>query len=160
MSYHIRVSGRGIVINDNKIVLNEFGDGVYFNIPGGGVEPGETVKDAVVREIQEETGLDVTVGDLMFVLEYEPNKCDFVYGDMPHISMTFRCYLNGDDTIKPPTIPDVCLEDTSLVGAAKWVPIESLKDIELLPYIHDQLMEYLDSNQFSPVFIEEPLSNK
>jgi 8-oxo-dGTP diphosphatase len=44
MNFHIRVSGRGIVINNEKILLNEFGGGKYYNIPGGGVEPGETVK--------------------------------------------------------------------------------------------------------------------
>lgn len=160
MSYHIRVSGRGIIINDDKIVLNEFGNGEYFNIPGGGVEPGETVKDAVVREVFEETGLDVTVGDLMFVLEYEPNKCEFIYGDMPHISFVFRCFLNGDDTIKPPTIPDVNPDNPNLVGKARWVPIYSLKDINYVPYIHKELMEYFKTNKFSPVFIEEPLEKK
>lgn len=160
MSYHIRVSGRGIIINDNKIVLNEFGNGEYFNIPGGGVEPGETVKDAVVREIFEETGLNVTAGDLIYVLEYEPNKCKFIYGDMPHISLVFRCYLNGDDTIKPPIIPDVCRENPNLVGEAKWVPIDKLKDINYIPYIHDQLIEYLKTNKFSPVFLEEPLEKE
>ena len=116
MSYHIRVSGHGIIIKDNMIVLNEFGNGEYFNIPGGGVEPGETVKDAVVREIFEETGLNVTVGDLMFVLEYEPNKSKFIYGEMPHISFVFRCFLNGDGTIKPPIIPDVNPDNPSLVS--------------------------------------------
>ncbi|WBW96316.1 NUDIX domain-containing protein [Oceanirhabdus sp. W0125-5] len=161
MSFHIRVSGRGIVIKDDKIILNEFGNGEYFNIPGGAVEPGETVKDAVVREIQEETGLDVTVGELIYTLEYEPNKCDFMYGKVPHISFVFRCYVNGDDTIKSPTIPDVNPDNPKLVGEPKWIPISRLKDINYIPYIHDQLMEYLETNKFSPVFIEEPLvSNK
>lgn len=160
MSYHIRISGRGIIINDNKVLLNEFGNGEYFNIPGGGVEPGETIKDAVVREVFEETGLNVTVGDLVFVLEYEPNKCEFIYGETPHISFVFRCYLNGDDTIKPPVIPDVNPDDPSLVGEGKWVPIPSLKKINYVPYIHKQLMEYFESNTFSPIFIEEPLGKK
>lgn len=33
-SFHIRVSARGIVINEDKILLNEFGGGKYYNIPG------------------------------------------------------------------------------------------------------------------------------
>lgn len=54
MSFHTRVSVRGIVINKDRILLNEFGGGKYYNIPGGGVEPGETVKQAVIREVFEE----------------------------------------------------------------------------------------------------------
>jgi 8-oxo-dGTP diphosphatase len=157
MSYHIRVSARGIVVNEDKILLNEFGGGQYYNIPGGGVEPGETVKDAVVREILEESGLRVSVGDLIYVLEYEPNKCDFIYGEKPQISLVFRCYLEGDDVIKPPTIADYDPDDPTITSYAKWIDISTLKDIHYVPYIHEQIMEYLEINIFHPIFIEEPL---
>ncbi len=54
----------GILIQDNKILLvkrkNEPGKGLWA-IPGGLVEPGETLKDAVKREIKEETNLVVDV---------------------------------------------------------------------------------------------------
>lgn len=160
MSYHIRVSARGIVIKDDKILLNEFGNGEYYNIPGGGVEPGETVKNAVVREISEESGLDVTVGEFIYALEYEPNKCDFIYGKTPHISLVFRCYLNGDDKIKDPTVPDFNPDNPNITSKAEWVEISKLKDIHYVPYIHDELMEYIKTNRFSPLFIEEPLRNK
>ena len=156
MSFHIRVSARGIVINNDMILLNEFGNGEYYNIPGGGVEPGETVKDAVVRELFEETGLDVVVGDLIYVLEYEPNKCNFIYGEMPSISLVFRCYLKGDDIISSASIPDINPDNPNLVSKARWVPVSKLKDINYVPYIHEQLMEYLKTGQFSPLFIEEP----
>ena len=158
MSYHIRVSGRGIVINNDKILLNKFGNGEYYNIPGGGVEPGETVKQAVIREIFEESGLDVTVGDLIYASEYEPNKCNFIYGNKPHISLVFRCFLNGDNKISPPSIPDVDPNNPKLTSEAKWVEISDLKNIHYVPYIHEQLMEYIKTNNFSPVFIEEPLN--
>jgi 8-oxo-dGTP diphosphatase len=160
MSFHIRVSGRGIVINNDKILLNEFGGGKYYNIPGGGVEPGETVKQAVVREILEESGLNVTIGDLIFALEYEPNNCSFIYGEIPQISFVFRCFLDGDDKIKPPSIPDVDPDNPEMSSEAKWVQISNLKDVNYVPYIHEQLMEYINTNSFSPVFIDEPLIKK
>lgn len=160
MSFHIRVSARGIVINNDKILLNEFGGGQYYNIPGGGVEPGETVKQAVIREIYEESGLNVTVEDLIFALEYEPNKCNFIYGNTPKVSLVFRCFLNGDDVIKPPSVPDIDPDDPEISSESKWIPISGLKNINYVPYIHEQLIEYIKTNNFSPLFIEEPLNKK
>lgn len=57
----------GAVVHDHRgrllLVLraNEPGQGLW-SLPGGKIEPGESERDAVRREVREETGLSVTVG--------------------------------------------------------------------------------------------------
>ena len=65
--------GVGAVVRaDNKILLirraNDPGKGLW-SIPGGLVEVGETLRDAVAREVEEETGIKIEVGKLIDVVE-------------------------------------------------------------------------------------------
>lgn len=53
-----KYSVRGVIIRDGKIAMQKAGTG-YFKILGGGVDKGETFEDALVREVQEESGLVV-----------------------------------------------------------------------------------------------------
>ncbi len=66
MPTHI-VAGAGIVINENDEVLlvKTYNAGWVF--PGGQVEVGENVIDAVKREIMEEAGVDIEVGEVFCI---------------------------------------------------------------------------------------------
>ncbi len=63
MPTHI-IAGAGIVINDNNEVLMVKTYNAGWVFPGGQVEVGENVVDGVKREIMEETGVEVEVGEL------------------------------------------------------------------------------------------------
>jgi len=60
-----------IIIKDRKVLLmHRIKNGKeYFVFPGGGVEEGESLEQAVVREIKEELGLDVKIEKELFVIE-------------------------------------------------------------------------------------------
>lgn len=76
-----KFSVRGIIVRDGKIAMQQAGFG-YYKILGGGVDPGETYEDALVREVQEESGLLVKretireVGEIIELREdlYEKGK--------------------------------------------------------------------------------------
>ena len=63
---------RVIVRNDDGKILmvrQDHPERTVWMVPGGGIEEGETAAEAVVREMKEETGLDVTVGPMIFHVE-------------------------------------------------------------------------------------------
>ena len=79
MNKPIRKAVRCYLIKDNKVVVTKYKAGSikegYYDIPGGKIEEGEIPKEAAIREMQEETGLQVL--DLKYkgklIIEY-PKK--------------------------------------------------------------------------------------
>ncbi|MFE3601336.1 NUDIX domain-containing protein [Streptomyces sp. NPDC059142] len=80
---HTRVTG--IVIEDDRILLlDQDTDGPRsYSLPGGKVEDGETLEQALIREMREETGVDVEVGRLLYL-------CDNVAAHVVHITFEAR----------------------------------------------------------------------
>jgi ADP-ribose pyrophosphatase YjhB (NUDIX family) len=70
----VRVTG--VVIEDGCILLlnQDTGTGRSWSLPGGKVEDGETLAAALVREMREETGLDVEPGRLLYVCDHLPGN--------------------------------------------------------------------------------------
>lgn len=63
-----RLAAKAVLVRDGRMLLlrSRYGD---LKLPGGGVEPGETPEQAVVRELSEECGLDgVEVGALLLTV--------------------------------------------------------------------------------------------
>ncbi len=75
-------AARAIIINGGKMLVmhrNKHGT-QYYTLVGGRVNTGETVEQALVREIKEETGLDITKARLVFTEKHPaPYNDQFIF---------------------------------------------------------------------------------
>jgi ADP-ribose pyrophosphatase YjhB (NUDIX family) len=75
-----------ITDGEGRVLLCHRRDRDVWNLPGGGLEKGEAPWDGVVREVREETGLDVSVRDLVGV--YSKPEVD-------EVVFSFVCVVTG-----------------------------------------------------------------
>jgi 8-oxo-dGTP diphosphatase len=148
----IRLRACALIIQDGAILLIEYkndnDDGVHYNFPAGGLEPGETFVEAVKREAKEEACVDVEVGSVAFVYEYQPTKNNFINGNTHSVGITFECELKAGSTPKLPQKPDP--HQTGV----KWIPISELHTIQLYPEINQDIIDYYNGNKYRN-YVEE-----
>ncbi|RTR31434.1 NUDIX domain-containing protein [Robertmurraya yapensis] len=150
MKYPIRVRACALIIENNSILLVEFNDerGIHYNLPAGGVEPNESVIEAVHREAKEEESIDVEIGPLAFVYEYAPHLNSNRFGSTHSLQLMFDCKIKEGSIPKMPPNPD-----PNQIGV-KWIKLAELDDIMLFPNIKEQIVNYA-KNKKNIEFIEE-----
>ena len=85
---HFRIGVYALIFDDERVLLAHRRDIDWWNLPGGGMEIGETVEEAMCREVLEETGLEVQVERLVGVYS-KPQKQEVV--------LAFRCRVIGGE---------------------------------------------------------------
>lgn len=100
----IRVAANAVIVRNGSVLLVEFSGGTpdaHFNFPGGGVELGETLEEAVKREVREEACLDVAVRRLLLIVESVGSRNTNVIQGEPvpwnEVRFFFKCTPVGDD---------------------------------------------------------------
>ena len=78
-----RVTVRGIIVKNGqlfaqKLKTEDGGSADFWCIPGGGVDPGESLADALHREMIEETGIAPEMGRLLYVQQYAHSDREFL----------------------------------------------------------------------------------
>jgi 8-oxo-dGTP diphosphatase len=122
-STHVfRLGVFAIIEEKGKILLARRSDIGWWNLPGGGMEAGEAVDEALRREIREEVGLEIAIDYLVGVYS-KPQKNEVV--------LTFHCHPTGGTATTS--------DEVSEIG---WFVATDLPD-QLLPKHRQRLIDAL-----------------
>jgi 8-oxo-dGTP diphosphatase len=124
-----------VVVDDDRLLLVRRAlppSAGFWSVPGGRVEPGETLAQAVVRELAEETGLEGVCGSLVGWSEILPDD-DGADGFDDHLVI-----LDFTVTLLEGTEPIAGTD----AGEARWVPLAEVAEMLLVPGLAEFLHEH------------------
>lgn len=86
-----------VVVDDaGRILLHRRTDNALWSIPGGAMEVGESIAETVVREVKEETGLDVEPERVVGIYSNPQHVIEYADGEVrQQFSICFACRLVG-----------------------------------------------------------------
>lgn len=120
----IRLAVRGIIVHENRLLLvNAYkGRSDLWCAPGGGAEVHQSLPENLAREILEETGLTVRVGDPCLANEFHDPD-----GDFHQVELFFRCTLTAGQ------IDDTWQDPEHIVSMRRWVTRKELAALQVRP---------------------------
>ncbi len=141
----------GILFDDDgRVLIQKVAENEFYCLPGGRVELGESSREAVRRELEEELGFDVVVEKPLFNLE---NFFSRANGSKVH---EIGVFFKVTSKVAPKEDWEVVENDKGVLKTLryKWVTIEDLADEDIRPaFLKDKLQNL--SEDFEQIIIRE-----
>lgn len=143
-----------IILRDDQVALikRQNKNHHYFVFPGGGVEAGETIKEAVLREVKEETCMKVAISKLIYHHHYIGHSDQYFY----------LCeHLEGEPKLGNFNEKQDMAKNEDQWYEPKWIGLNELNKLLVYPLeIRDWLLEDVNNSfektpRFDSIFIDE-----
>lgn len=147
----VRNSIKAVIIREGEILLtvNDDGEKILYLLPGGGQEPGETMEQALKRECLEEIGVNVEIGEMLWVREFLGSRYEWeVFHGLHQVEFMFAC------TLEPGARPHVGTVGDTWQTGVEWVKLDRLDEVVFYPEtLKPLLMEYAEKRQGGRVYL-------
>ena len=136
---------RAIVLDEEQrmlLVRQRHDDKDIWMVPGGGIEEGENAAEAAIREVQEETGLQIGIDGLLWHVEEVSGRGQrFVNFFLGHVTGDMQKLALGWD-------PELS-EDDQVLREVRFLDRTQVAQLEVLypEYLKDEFWQLLDSGK-------------
>jgi ADP-ribose pyrophosphatase YjhB (NUDIX family) len=119
-----RLAVRAVILREGRLLLvNAYrGSAALWCAPGGGVELHQPLTQALQREVREETGLEIAVGNICLVNEFHDP-----HGVFHQVDIYFRCVVTGGDPVGEWVDPE------GIVTHRAWVTRAEMAGLRVKP---------------------------
>jgi len=129
----------GVLIRNNKILVQREKDGNEYALPGGHVVIGETSEESLIREYKEETGADISCSRMIWVEE-----AFWKWGNKNAHTIAFYYLISLKNESDIPSDYFESHKDNCNV-LLKWVEIDELKNLTIYPsFVKDKIFDISD----------------
>ncbi len=128
----VRVRVAGILIRGNRLLLiaHKKNDDIYWLLPGGGVDYGESLHEALTREFMEELNISVDIKDVALISDsIDPS------GDRHVVNICFLCTYKTGDFI---------LGEEGRLYDFRFFDRDELSELEIFPPINNDLIDIIN----------------
>jgi len=144
-----RVNTRGIIFRDGELLVTKFrqdddSESAHWGTFGGGVDPGESLHDAIHREMIEETGITPKVGKLLFTQQFEDEEKEYL-----------EFFFHIENTEDYEAI-DLTATSHGILEMTHSEFLDPKKNVVLPAFLQEiDIQDYIDNDR--PVFIDNEL---
>ncbi|MCF7971568.1 MAG: NUDIX domain-containing protein [Methylococcaceae bacterium] len=138
----IRITVRAVIIQDEKVLLikkDSPNDGIHYTLPGGALEAGETLHQAVMRECLEEINTPVVAFDILHVADLFIPKLEPLPYTRHQLEVLIQCQTPKNYIPSSGSDPD-----KHQVGV-EWLSLNTLATHSISPNFFTELLANLHS---------------
>ena len=104
-----RVAAKAVIIKNDKVLLTKDSEDIGWTFPGGGIDIGENVDQAIIRELSEEIG--ISADDVVVLPTKLPVSIGHVKDGIPRCNIHVAVSLNTDE-----------ISPTQEIVELQWIP--------------------------------------
>ena len=137
---------RAIIVKDGELLcvkLKPYRTAIsdeFWCTVGGGVDPGEALIPALVREVTEETGVTPVVGRLLYVQQY-------IHAELDHLEFFFQVTNSEDFTSIDLSKTTHGVEEIAEIGF-----VDTASEVVLPAFLQTETFDNLDSDLYPKIF--------